>query len=284
MAMTTPVAAGLPSGQPILLPGRGTTFARLVPGPPGAAAVLLLHGWTVTSDINWGPSYEALSERFAVLALDHRGHGRGIHSGRAFTLEDCADDAVALACQAGHERLIMVGYSMGGPVAQLAWRRHPEVVSGLVLCSTAAHFPGDRAFYSGLRGLARVTRITPPALRRPLTRAFARRRFAGMSIEDWCAEQLAPSDAVALLQAGAALGDYDCRQWIPEVDVPTAVVITTRDRVVEPARQRALAEAIPGAAIFEVPGDHGVCLVSPELFVPVLVEACGSVASRAAGR
>lgn len=281
MSITSPIAVGLPVAEPVVLPGRGTTFARLISGPPGAPAVLLLHGWTVTSDINWGPSYAELSKHFFVVAMDHRGHGRGIHSRRPFSLEDCADDAVALARQTGHEQVIMAGYSMGGPVAQLAWRRHPESVSGLVLCSTAAYFPGDRAFYAGLHRLSRIARLTPEAIRRPLTRTFAKRRFSGMSIEGWAADQIAPSDSVALLQAGAALGDYDARGWISEVDVPTAVVVTTQDRVVDPARQRALARAIPGATVFEVAGDHGVCLVGPERFVPELLRACESVARRA---
>ena len=45
----------------------------------------------------------------------------------------------------GIESAIMVGYSMGGPVAQLMWKRHPEKVDGLVLCATSHSFvPGVR--------------------------------------------------------------------------------------------------------------------------------------------
>src|SRR5688500_434377 len=89
--------AKVPPGRRVLLPGRGTTFVRELPGPPGAATVMLLHGWTATADLNWLPSYGPLSQHFHVIALDHRGHGRGIRSNRAFRLADCADDAVALA-------------------------------------------------------------------------------------------------------------------------------------------------------------------------------------------
>lgn len=266
------------------LPGRGTAFTRVIDGPPGAATLLLLHGWTVTSDINWGPSYEGLARHFSVLALDNRGHGGGISSHRPFTLEDCADDAVALAKLAGRDRVIMVGYSMGGPVAQLAWRRHPEVVSGLVLCSTATSFGGGDLFYSSLLALSHVARFTPRALSRPLATRFAERRFAGLTMSAWAAEQVAPNDTTAMLRAGSAIGAFDSASWISEVDVPTSVVITTKDRVVDSGRQRAMAQAIPGAETFEVPGDHGVCLVNPERYVPVLVEACQSVAARVGSR
>jgi len=122
-----------PSGGPLVLPGRGTTFVRKIDGPLGAPTLLLLHGWTATADLNWFRCYKPLSEHFNVVALDHRGHGHGIRSRRLVRLEDCADDAVAVCDVLGIEQFIPVGYSMGGPIAQLIWRRHPERVSGLVL-------------------------------------------------------------------------------------------------------------------------------------------------------
>ena len=57
--------------------------------------------------------YAPLSRRFRVLAMDHRGHGRGIHSRRPFRLQDCADDVAAVADATGTDRFIVVGYSMG---------------------------------------------------------------------------------------------------------------------------------------------------------------------------
>jgi pimeloyl-ACP methyl ester carboxylesterase len=125
----------------IELVGRGTTFACDQPGPtPDAPTVVLLHGWTATGSLNWARIIPTLSERYRVIALDHRGHGRGIRSEEAFTLEGCADDAIALIDVLGVRQAIFVGYSMGGPIAQLIWLRHRERVSGLVLCATAADF------------------------------------------------------------------------------------------------------------------------------------------------
>ena len=86
----------LPHGEHVELPGRGTTFVRHLAGPEGAPTVLLLHGWTASMDLNFFTCFRPLAKHFNVVALDHRGHGRGIRSRRAFRLEDCADDAVAL--------------------------------------------------------------------------------------------------------------------------------------------------------------------------------------------
>jgi 3-oxoadipate enol-lactonase len=280
-----PAGPPLPPGRCLVLPGRGRTFVREAAGPPGAPTVLLLHGWTVTADLNWFTAYEALSERFRVVALDHRGHGRGIRSRRPFRLEDCADDAAALAQGLGIDRLIPVGYSMGGPVAQLMWRRHRSLVAGLVLCATARSFSGldlgSRIYFSSLLGLSLAARVTPAPLRRELSSRVIRRRLAGGPLAAWGLSEMQRNDTTAILEAGWAIGRFRSHDWIGEVDVPTAVVVTARDEVVGPRRQLRLAEAIPGAAVVNVDGDHGSCVTDPGRFVPGLLEACTGVAERA---
>jgi 3-oxoadipate enol-lactonase len=275
----------VPAGRPVLLPGRGTTFVREVTGPPGAPVLLLLHGWTATGALNWLACFESLGRSFRVIALDQRGHGRGIRSRRPFRLEDCADDAAALAEVLGIERVIAVGYSMGGPVAQLLWQRHPDLVEGLVLCATARRFASgratDRAFFSGLFGLSLAASLSPANLQRRAVGRFVRNRLDGSPLSRWAADELARNDPAALLQAGAALGRFDSRAWLEGINVPTAVLVTELDSVIAPASQRALAASIPGAQIFGVHGDHGVCALNAERFVPVLSAACQHVARQA---
>lgn len=275
----------LPPGRTVELPGRGRTFVRELAGPPGAPTLLLLHGWTVTADLNWFTTYEALSEHFRVIALDHRGHGQGIRSWKPFRLEDCADDAAALAEVLGIERIVPVGYSMGGPVAQLMWRRHRGLVAGLVLCATGRSFSGldlgSRVYFSSLLGLSLAARFTPAPLRRELTGRVIRRRLAGGQWAGWALAEMQGNDTSTILQAGWTIGQFRSHGWIGEVDVPTAVVVTAHDRVVHPDRQLRLAEAIPGAEVVTVDGDHGSCVTDPDRFVSGLVQACAGVARRA---
>ncbi len=250
--------------------------------------LILLHGWTATADLNWFTSYSTLGSAFRVIAMDLRGHGRGIRSRRPFRLEDCADDVAALADHLGLDRVIPVGYSMGGPVAQLTWRRHPELVSGMVLCATARRFssrgPAERAFFSGMLGLSLAARVMPETVRRQVMEGIVRRRLDESALSIWALEQLRHNDPAVILQAGSALGAFDSRAWLGEVKVPTAVVVTALDRVVAPRRQLALAESIPGATVHPVQADHAACLLAPERFVPALFEACREVAMRAAER
>ncbi|HEX2577354.1 MAG TPA: hypothetical protein VHK88_13450, partial [Aquihabitans sp.] len=62
--------------------------------------------------------------------------------------------------------------------------------------------------------------------------------------------------------------------------VPTAVVVTTRDRTVPARNQRRLAAAIPGAATFEVDGPHDSVVTHPDRYLPVLLEAVDAVTGR----
>src|SRR3954453_9074565 len=65
-------------------------------------ALLLLHGWMVSADLNWIRAYDALAGAgYRVLALDHRGHGRGLRTPEPFRLADCAGDAAALCATRG---------------------------------------------------------------------------------------------------------------------------------------------------------------------------------------
>jgi pimeloyl-ACP methyl ester carboxylesterase len=274
---------GGPIDHRVTLPDGGVTTVRDIPGPPGAPAVVLLHGLGATARLNWGPSFRPLSERFRVLALDHRGHGRGLRT-RRFRLEECADDAVAVARARGVPRFIAVGYSMGGPIASLAWRRHPDAVAGLVLCATARHFAA--------RGVARAARVALPVVEglarlapgraqdRMLGRMLA--RIEHPELRDRVHQELGGHDPAAVVQAVRALGRFSSHDWIGKVDVPVAVIVTTRDELVPVARQRKLAASIPGAEVYEVAGDHAACVARADLFVPTLLEACWSVARRSA--
>lgn len=278
---------GMPEGRELVLPGRGSTFVREVPGPPGAQTVLLLHGWTVDSALNYFAAYPALGERFRVVALDHRGHGRGIRNGRRFTLEDCADDAAALLDELGIERAIAVGYSMGGPVAQLLWQRHRPRVEGLVLCATAARFRDGRgglALKGVATGLSLATRAAPGWVHRRVTDRVLVARYDSSPLGRWARERSRQNDLRSMIDAGHALGAYDASGWIGGVDVPTSVVLTRYDTTVPPERQEQLAHAVRGTRVVAVSGGHDVCAVDPDEFVPALVEACVDVDRRAALR
>lgn len=276
----------VPTGRYVWLPDRGRTFVRELAGPAGAPTVVLLHGWTATADLNWWASYAPLSRSFHVVAMDHRAHGRGIRAAAPFRLEQCADDVAALADVLGLSQVIPVGYSMGGPVAQLLWRRHRDRVAGLVLCATSASFVGttrERVLAGVATGTSAIAAAVPLAR---LTNAALGRWTGWRSRREsawWGFEEVARHDWTQILEAGRETLRFDSRRWIGDVDVPTAVVVTDDDAVVPTSRQRDLAGRIPGASVWPVRGGHAVCTTAPERFVPSLVAACQRVSAELTG-
>lgn len=279
------VLRALPSARELVLPRRGRTWVYDSGEPPGDGGrpLLLLHGWTSTAALNFYRCFPDLSEQYRVVALDQRGHGRGLRSRLPFRLEDCADDAAAVVETLGLGPCTVVGYSMGGPVAQLMWRRHPETVGALVLCATAARFP-IRQFNGAVgvlvAGGAAALSLVPIPLRRSGMSYLTARWTANEGAAGWATEEWSRHDPTALVQAGVAISRFDSTGWIGGVDVPTAVVVTEQDKTVPPGRQRFLAEAIPGAVAFPVDSDHRAVADTPELFVPALLSACEWVSGR----
>lgn len=269
----------LPRGETITVPGRGELFVRRTPGGDGIP-ILLLHGWLATADINWFLLFEALGAEHPVIALDHRGHGRGIRAPARFSLEDCAEDAAALLRHLGIERAVVVGYSMGGPIAALLWKHHPDLVSGLVLEATALQWregPRERIFWRLMSLVALMLRW--PAGRYLLARGMGRERVIPDHLRPyraWMEGEFSRGDPTHLADAGRALGRFDATSFAHRIEVPSAVVVTTRDHLVHPDRQRALARAM-GARVFEFESDHAAPVIDGPGFAAVTLAAVRSV-------
>jgi 3-oxoadipate enol-lactonase len=251
-----------------VLPGRGEIFYRHHVHPdPNAPMLLLLHGWTASADLQFFSAYEALAAACSFVAVDHRGHGRGIRSAVPFRLEDAADDAAALLRHLGIGPVTTIGYSMGGPISLVLARRHPDLVASMLLEATALEWRDQRW---------ERWRWKTVALLGPVLRSFAypralRRALAGLLGVDhayhaylpWLVGELRRTDAVAVVEAGRALGEYDARPWAAALGKPTAVLVTTHDHLVPPRKQYELARRL-GARVYELPGDHLCTLKQPQ--------------------
>lgn len=276
-----PVLTELPPARRTELPGRGEVWVVDCGAPrPDAPTLLLFHGLAATSYLNWFGTLEDLCAHYRVVMFDQRWHGRGIVSER-FRLEDCADDAAAVLDALQIDEAIVAGYSMGGALAQVFWRRHPRRTSGLVLASTAACWRanlGDRLFYPALGWangpLSRRTHVAVAGLAGSLPDPVT--DVADLSAWAWA--ELRGVSPWSLPEALGALGAFDARPWLGEIDVPTAVVVTARDRAIPTSRQRELAAAIPGARTFEAPGGHTSVIFDIERWRPVFLDAVAHVA------
>ncbi len=267
----------LPHGRRVALAERGEAFVRTAAGPDGAATVLLVHGLFATADLNWSLSVPALANHFNVIAPDLRGHGRGLPT-RRFSGEECADDLAAIVGTLGVGRVIVVGYSLGGLVAQVFVRRHPELVAGLVLCATAGQFstPADKGW---TRLAVRVARRSPEGLRRAVLLAALKPRSANCERGRWMMSEVRRHDTAALLDAISELREFNSATWLAATEIPSAVVVMQQDMTVPPQSQHALARSLRGSRVYEMEGDHFACVKRPGEFNAILLGACTGLAS-----
>ena len=274
----------LPPAEIVRVPDRGEFFVRRHVHPdPSAPTVVLLHGWTASADLQYLGAYRELAEVCSFVGIDHRGHGRGLRSLTKYELEDVADDAAAVAGSLGLTNVIAVGYSMGGPIAMYLTRRHPELVSGLVVQATALEWRAsvrERVVWRllPLMGAALRSWTQPYVLRRGVERMLA----DGTELaehREWLVAETMRSEPRVMIQAGKALSRHDARPWAAKLGVPAGALITTKDRLVKPRKQRELAKALD-AHVIEVAMDHLDGLDVRTGFGPATAELVQNVAAR----
>ena len=231
----------------------------------------------------WAPQVEALSPRYRCVTFDNRGIGRSLPICGPVTVEQMAEDAVAVLDAAGvSEPAHVVGHSLGGCVAlQLALSHRPRVRSLALLCTFASGRHAApmtwRMFWAGTR-----TRVGP--------RAWRRRAFLELVMPTTClpaidrdalAAELAPlfghdlADQPPVTSAQLkALRAFDVVPRLDELSgLPTLVVSGQQDPIAPPAAGRGIAGAVPGARYAEIPcASHGVPLHLPDRINALLDE------------
>jgi 3-oxoadipate enol-lactonase len=237
----------------VLVPERGEFFLR--DGGGDGAPVLLLHGWTGTADLNFGSLYDDLIEAgYRVLAMDHRGHGRGLRPQGRFLLTDAAADAAAVLRVLELGPAIIYGYSMGGAIAQLIARDHADVVAGMVLSGTAQHWREEELKYTW-KAMPLLSLGLSMAPGTGWRWALGRAGFKPGPRTAWLYSEMSRHNIRAITEAGSELGAFDSRPWLSELPFPTAVVLTSEDDAVAPEKQRELARATR-AKVFDAPVRH----------------------------
>jgi 3-oxoadipate enol-lactonase len=270
----------MPPARTLRVPGHGELFLRdSNPTHPGdGPVVMLLHGWMASADLNWCGAYSDLAGAgYRVLAIDHRGHGRGLRPLTRFRLVDCAADAAAALRALDAAPALIVGYSMGGAIAQLVARDHPDVASGIVLSGTAQHWqdPETRRTWRAMGALGLALSVAP---RQVWSWGFRRVGLPENERTVWVQSELMRNSARDMAEAGRELGRFDSRPWLSSVTVPMAVVITSRDEAVPPRKQRELAAAA-GGPVLEAPIRHMEIVTRAADYNPMLLRALEAVRS-----
>lgn len=250
-----------PQSHPFPLPGRTVfvgdreVFVREA-GPEDAPVIVLLHGLGLDSMLAWYRIMPRLATTFRVVALDLHGAGKTDRGRDPFDISDMAEEVAGALDALGIGRATVVGYSMGGAVAQEIAHRHPGLVERLVLVATlAAHPSAWRAgrYTVGIvgRALERISRVEVSWVWYRYLLAVG---AAGWPNARWLWESRMNRDPE--LQYGSMFGllRFDSRGWLGRIETPTLVVVPGADQLVLPSWQRDMAGLLPDATVVEVPG------------------------------
>lgn len=277
----------LPQGRLLTLPGRGELFVRdHRPADAVDPPVLLLHGWSWSLDVNYfGVMPRLVADRVGFLGYDQRGHGRGLPADRPFEIEDLAADALALLDLLGIGKVIVCGYSLGGPVGLHLALSCPDRVAGLVLAATALNYRQtlrDRTVWRVLTAATPLARLGLGASMSARYFGLSRRTSPDLAaMWPWLLGELARTPVSGVFATGRAVSRYDLRHRVAGLRrTPAAIVITTHDTVCHPRSQRQLADQLEARPL-ELPADHDAPVVHPAEFTAAVMAGITDVRSRA---
>jgi pimeloyl-ACP methyl ester carboxylesterase len=236
----------------------GRTMRLNVADVGAGPVVVLLHGFPFDHTM-WAGQIAALAPSHRVIAPDLRGYGQSeAPEGSAYGVDDLADDVLETLDAIGVSGpMILGGLSMGGYVALSIADRHPGRLRGLMLMDTRAGADTPEAAANRLTAAEHIESSgeTGPLLAVMLTKLFAEatRTDYPERVERIAAvmRHAPPAVVAATLRGLAARPDRTA--VLPRIVVPTLVVVGAEDAITPPAEARAMAAAIPGATLVEVP-------------------------------
>ena len=236
--------------------GAEIAYRRIGNGRP----LIVLNGFAATS-ADWDPSFaDRLASSNELILLDNRGIGRSTDNGRPFDIAELADDVARVIEMLGNERVNVLGWSMGGFIAQTLALQHPSRIKKLILLSTD---PGgsdaDLASFAVWSQLIDISGTPHEQAHRLLLLLFPSdvaeslyREFG--DIVAVARAQLSPD----LVNRQAAAMDAWHRTGVGnrlrEINVPVLIAAGTADIVIPPSNALRLVNAIPGAWLAQFNG------------------------------
>ncbi|MFN0146896.1 MAG: alpha/beta fold hydrolase [Dehalococcoidia bacterium] len=228
----------------------------------------------------WALQVPTLARRYRVITYDNRGAGRTSAPDKPYSIKQMADDAVALLDSLGIARAHVLGFSMGGYIAQELVAAHPERAEKLILLATAPCIDGYGKVVVGnwinvrRSNMSReqIVRYTSQFLYSPELLDDPERYER--AVQNNLANPYAQQDHAFIRQAQAVLA-FDARDRLPAVKSPSLVLVGKDDILVPPRNSEKLAKLIPGAAMKTLSGGHLGCIEYPHEYNDAIAEFLG---------
>jgi 3-oxoadipate enol-lactonase len=240
----------------------GIVLHHQVLGRADGPALVLIN--SLGSDFRiWQEVVPAFTDRFRVFLYDKRGHGLSDAPAAPYSIDDHADDLIALLDRLRIERAAFVGLSVGGMIAQRLAVRFPERVQALTLCCTAAKIGTPELWAERIAGVENggIEPLADNVLQRwftPLFRAANADEVAGWR------NMLVRTPAHGYAGTCAAIRDADLRADAGRIEVPTLCIAGDQDGSTPADVVKGTADLIPGARFALIEGaGHIPCVEKP---------------------
>ena len=253
----------------------GTRIHYEVTGRVGRTPVLMIQGLGASKNA-WNLQRIAMATRFRIISFDNRGAGRSDKPTEPFTLEQMADDAIAVLDAAGIETAHVVGASMGGVISQIVAVKYPQRVRSLTLvCTACRNHPWRQELLQSWaktaeeKGMIEVGKeaaqwvMSPRSFRR-LVPAFT-----------WMGPLAALRPRHSFVSQIHAILDTreDLVDQLSTITAPTMVIVGNQDILTPRGDSEEIAERIPNAELVVISGAaHGLMMEHSSTFNKILIE------------
>jgi len=241
----------------------------------GEPAVILVHGWACDGNY-WSAQLAPLKAKYTVVTVDLAGHGASGSNRSDWSMGNFGEDVAAVARQLQNARLVLVGHSMGAPVALEATPRIGDRVMGIIALDSlktigqpplseqqiqARLKPFRDDFIAHTREFVTGSFFTPDA-----NPTFVQKVAYDMSLE--------PANiAIASMES---LSRMDYAQVLPQVHVPVIAINSDRTPPVDSAR---IAKSLPGFRAITVENTgHFLMMEAPDRVNPLLIQEIDAMA------
>jgi len=249
-----------PAGPPVTMQHADVNGIKLAYGVRGSGPPLVLIMGYRLSSLAWPLDFiEALAEKFTVVFFDNRGTGASGKPTSGYEISNMARDVSGLLDHLKIARANLLGYSMGGAIAQEFVRQFPDRVLGLVLCATMCG--GPRATYappSVVKVMRELDGLTPEEIARQIWSVTYSPGYIEnhreLAENQMRREITAPTPLHAADLQYQAFAEFDGSRALPDIQAPTLVMTGDLDRLVSPRNSTFVAGHIPRARLIVIPG------------------------------
>jgi len=219
----------------------------------------------------WDPQLPEIEKTFRILRYDTRGLGQSSATPGPYSIEQLARDVLALLDALKIQRANFCGLSMGGMIGMWLGLNAPARVEKLVLCNTGAKIGSEKGWNSRIELVRKdgLKAVAADVIERWFTPEFRTRSPQAWESALRMLEAAPPEGYAACC---AAVRDYDARDKISAIHIPTMVIAGGKDSATPPADGRYVADQIAGARYVELEAAHLSNIEAAEEFTAELIQ------------